>query len=179
MPNWMFCLIRTNTEVAKQEGISFVLIAMDDPSVTVSQTDLINGSSDFRQVFFDDVKAYKNELVGQENRGWSVAKRLLQIERCAVGTGSFIPRSGALPDVLRLYTPDDPAAWDRVLQHEMLEAAFQLTQQRAAAEQQKTPGAATFATSTFKYLSTRLESAGLDATIALMGSQGMGWGGDD
>jgi acyl-CoA dehydrogenase len=178
MSDWMFCLVRTDTEVAKQEGISFVLIAMDDPGLTVNQIDLINGASDFCQVFFDDVKAYKNDLVGQENRGWSIAKRLLQIERSAVGSGSFIPRTGALPDVLKQYTADDPAARDRALQHEMYKAAFQLTQQRAAAEQ-KTPGAATFATSTFKYLSTRLESAGLDTTIALMGSQGMGWEGDN
>ena len=178
MSDWMFCLVRTNTVVAKQEGISFVLIAMDDPGLTVNQIDLINGSSDFCQVFFDDVKAYKNDLVGQENRGWSIAKRLLQMERSAVGDGSFIPRAGNLPEVLEQYAPDDPAARDRVLQHEMQRAAFQLTQQRAAAEQ-KTPGAATFATSTFKYQSTRLESAGLDTTIALMGSQGMGWGGDD
>ncbi len=178
MSDWMFCLVRTDTQVAKQEGISFVLIAMDDQGLTVNQIDLINGASDFCQVFFDDVKAYKNDLVGQENRGWSIAKRLLQIERSAVGDGSFIPRAGALPDVLKQYTPHDPAARDRVLQHEMYKAAFQLTRQRSAAEQ-KTPGAATFATSTFKYLSTKLESAGLDTTVALMGSQGMGWEGDD
>ena len=177
MSDWMFCLVRTDTEVAKQEGISFVLIAMDDPGLIVKQIDLINGTSDFCQVFFDDVRAYKNDLVGQENRGWSIAKRLLQIERSAVGGGSFIPRAGALPEVLKHYAPDDPAARDRVLQHEMHRAAYQLTRQRAAAEQ-KTSGAATFATSTFKYLSTRLESAGLDTTVALMGSQGLGWEGD-
>ena len=90
----------------------------------------------------------------------------------------FIPRAGNLPEVLEQYAPDDLAARDRVLQHQMQKAAFQLTQQRAAAED-KIPGAATFATSTFKYLSTRLESAGLDTTIALMGSQGMGWEGDN
>jgi len=177
MSDWMFCLVRTNTEVAKQKGISFVLIAMDDPGLTVNQIDLINGASDFCQVFFDDVKAYKNDLVGQENHGWSIAKRLLQIERSAVGGGSFIPRTGDLPEVLKQYAPDDPAARNRVLQHEMDRASYQLTQQRTAAEQ-KTPGAATFATSTFKYLSTRLESDGLDATVALMGSQGLGWEGD-
>jgi len=177
MSDWMFCLVRTDTEVPKQEGISFVLISMDDPGLTVNQIDLINGASDFCQVFFDDVRAHKNDLVGQENRGWSIAKRLLQIERSAVGDGSFIPRTGNLPEVLQQYAPDEPVARDRVLQHEMHRAAYQLTQQRAAAEQ-RTPGAATFATSTFKYLSTRLESAGLDVTIALMGSQGLGWEGD-
>ena len=177
MADWMFCLVRTNTEVAKQEGISFVLIAMDDPGLVVQQIELINGASQFCQVFFDDVRAYKNDLVGQENHGWTIAKRLLQIERSAVGGGSFIPKSGPLPEVLKRYAPADPAARDRVLQLEMRRASYQLTRQRAAAEQE-TPGAATFATSSFKYLSSRLESAGLDTTVALMGSQGLGWQGD-
>ena len=57
MSDWMFCLVRTDTKVAKQEGISFVLIAMDDPGLTVNQIDLINGASDFCQVFFDDVRS--------------------------------------------------------------------------------------------------------------------------
>ena len=177
MSDWMFCLARTNTEVAKQEGISFLLIAMDDPGLVVKQIDLINGASQFCQVFFDNVQADKSDLVGQENRGWTIAKRLLQIERSAVGGGSFIPQSGPLPKVLTGYSPADPAARDRVLQLEMERTSYQLTRQRAAAEQE-TPGAATFATSTFKYLSTRLESAGLDTTVALMGSQGLGWQGE-
>lgn len=65
---------------------------------------------------------------------------------------------------------------NQVLDHEMRKATFSLTKKRAAAEQ-KAPGAATFATSTFKYLSTRLESDGLDITAGLMGTQGIGWQG--
>jgi len=176
MSDWMFALVRTDVDVPKQEGISFVLISMDDPGLTVNQIELINGESEFCQVFFDDVKAEKRDLVGQENRGWGIAKRLLQFERSAVGEGSFIPRSSSLPEILQGYAPGDVAARNRVLDHEMRKAAFDLTKKRAAAEQ-KTPGAATFATSTFKYLSTRLESDGLDITVALMGAQGTGWRG--
>ena len=80
------------------------------------------------------------------------------------------------PEILQGYAPGDVAARNRVLDHEMRKAAFDLTKKRAAAEQ-KTPGAATFATSTFKHLSTRLESDGLDITVALMGAQGTGWHG--
>ena len=101
---------------------------------------------------------------------------MLQFERSAVGEGSFIPRSSSLPEILQGYAPGDVAARNRVLDHEMRKAAFDLTKKRAAAEQ-KTPGAATFATSTFKHLSTRLESDGLDITVALMGAQGTGWHG--
>ena len=176
MSDWMFALVRTDVDVPKQEGISFVLISMDDPGLTVNQIELINGESEFCQVFFDDVKAEKRDLVGQENRGWGIAKRLLQFERSAVGEGSFIPRSSSLPEILQGYAPGDVAARNRVLDHEMRKAAFDLTKKRAAAEQ-KTPGAATFATSTFKHLSTRLESDGLDITVALMGAQGTGWHG--
>ena len=104
MSDWMFALVRTDVDVPKQEGISFVLISMDDPGLTVNQIELINGESEFCQVFFDDVKAEKRDLVGQENRGWGIAKRLLQFERSAVGEGSFIPRSSSC----LLYTSPSP-----------------------------------------------------------------------
>ena len=176
MSDWMFCLVRTDVDAPKQEGISFVLIPTDAPGLTVSQIELINGESEFCQMFFDDVKAEKRDLVGQENRGWGIAKRLLQFERSAIGEGSFIPRSSSLPGILQDYAPGDAAVRKQVLDHEMRKTAFELTKKRAAAEQ-KAPGAATFATSTFKYLSTRLESDGLDITVALMGAQGIGWRG--
>ena len=108
---------------------------------------------------------------------WTIAKRLLQFERSAVGEGSFIPRSEPLPELLARYAPVDTARRERVLCIEMHRAAYRLTQIRAA-EEQKSPGVPTFATSTFKHLSTQLESMSLDESVSLMGFQGLGWGGD-
>lgn len=177
MSDWMFCLVRTDPDVVKQEGISFVLLSMDDPGLTVNQIDLINGDSEFCQVFFDNVKALKADLVGRENDGWSIAKRLLQFERNAVGDGSFIPRADGLATLLKRYAPNDVSARKQVLAIEMHRAAYGLTVARTK-EEQKNLGAPTFATSTLKYLSTQIESDSLDTTVALMGTRGLGWEGD-
>ena len=90
--------------------------------------------------------------------------------------GILIPRSDSLPDLLVTYAPDDMAKRDRVLDIEMHRAAYKLTQRRTS-EEQKTSATPTFATSTFKHLSSQLESRSLDETVSLMGSQGIGWEG--
>lgn len=177
MSDWIFCLVRTDADAPKQEGISFLLFPLDQPGVTVNTIDLINGSSDFCQTFFDDATASKADLVGQENHGWSVAKRLLQFERASVGAGRFLPRGSALPAVLKSYAPEDSAARQSALCIEIDDAAFQLTRKRAAEETHG--GTPTFTTSIFKYISSELESRRLEATISAMGTQGLGWFGDN
>ena len=95
-----------------------------------------------------------------------------------MGEGNFIPRSDSLPDIFKKYVIDNQGQREQILDIEMKRAAYKLTQTRAA-EEQRAPGAATFATSTFKHLSTQLESASLDATVSMMGSQGVGWEGGE
>ncbi|MFP6816628.1 MAG: acyl-CoA dehydrogenase family protein [Pseudomonadales bacterium] len=177
LSDWIFCLVRTDPSAVKQAGISFMLFCLDDPGVTIKTIDLINGDSQFCQVFFDDVKVDKSDRIGQENDGWGIAKRLLQYERSSVGDGQFLARGGSLPAVLDRYAADDPAARENALRIEMDDAAFRLTRARAA-EENRDGSVATFATSTFKYLSTTLESRRLEATIAMMGTRGFGWTGD-
>ncbi len=79
--DWMFALVRTNPDVPKHEGISFVLLTMDQPGVTVKPIRLISGTSPFCETFFDNAIARKEDLVGEVNKGWTVGKRLLQHER--------------------------------------------------------------------------------------------------
>jgi acyl-CoA dehydrogenase len=79
--DWIFCLVRTSNEGPKQAGISFILIDMQTPGVKAQAIDLISGESEFAQVFFDDVVVPKQNLVGEVNQGWSVAKGLLKHER--------------------------------------------------------------------------------------------------
>jgi alkylation response protein AidB-like acyl-CoA dehydrogenase len=177
MSDWIFCLVRTDQDAPKQQGISFLLFSLDTPGVTVRNFDLINGRSDFCEAFFDNVKVPKNDLVGEENDGWTIAKRLLQHERNAVSKGEFLPRGGSLPMVLKHYAENDPAARENVLRIEVDDAAFQLTKMRAV-EESREAGTGTFATSTFKLLSSEIESRKLEATIAMMGALGLGWSGD-
>ena len=81
--HWMFALVRTDPDAAKHDGISFVLLEMDQPGVTVKPIALISGSSPFCETFFDSAVARRDDLVGELNKGWAVGKRLLQYERSA------------------------------------------------------------------------------------------------
>ena len=82
--DWIFCLVRTST-VTKHDGISFVLFDMETPGVTTKPILLISGNSPFCETFFDDVKVLKKNLVGEENKGWTIAKYLLTHERSNIG----------------------------------------------------------------------------------------------
>ena len=79
--DWIFCLVRTNTEVKQQNGISFLLIDMKTPGVTVRPIVLLDGEPEVNEVWFDNVKVPAENLVGEENKGWTYAKYLLAHER--------------------------------------------------------------------------------------------------
>lgn len=79
--DWIFTLVRTNAQAKKQQGISFLLIDMRSPGVTVRPIQMIDGSHEINEVFFDDVKVPIENLVGTENSGWDYAKFLLANER--------------------------------------------------------------------------------------------------
>ena len=79
--DWIFCLVRTDPHAKKQEGISFLLIDMKTPGITVRPIELIDGGRDVNEVFFDDVRVPVANRVGQENKGWDYAKFLLGNER--------------------------------------------------------------------------------------------------
>ena len=78
---WIFCLVRTAAEGKPQNGISFLLIDMKSPGVTVRPIILLDGSAEVNEVFFDNVEVPAENLVGEENKGWSYAKYLLAHER--------------------------------------------------------------------------------------------------
>ncbi|MBP54270.1 MAG: pimeloyl-CoA dehydrogenase large subunit, partial [Marinobacter sp.] len=79
--NMIFCLVRTNTEVKNQEGISFLLIDMNTPGITVRPIITLDGEHEVNEVFFEDVKVPVENLVGDEDKGWTYAKYLLTYER--------------------------------------------------------------------------------------------------
>jgi acyl-CoA dehydrogenase len=77
----IFCLVRTNPEVKKQAGISFLLIEMNSPGISVKPVITLAGDHEVNQVYFDNVRVPIHNLVGPENEGWNVAKYLLEFER--------------------------------------------------------------------------------------------------
>ena len=109
--DWMFALVRTDFDAPKHEGISFVLLTMDQPGVTVKPIRLISGSSPFCETFFDNAIASKDNLVGDLNKGWTVGKRLLQFERSGIGglSGGARPAQNgpSLADIAKQYIGED------------------------------------------------------------------------
>jgi alkylation response protein AidB-like acyl-CoA dehydrogenase len=86
--DWIFCLVRTDPKTEKrQDGISFLLVDMKTPGITVRPIVLLDQSREVNEVFFDDVKVPAENLVHEENKGWTVAKFLLGYER--MGTGNI------------------------------------------------------------------------------------------
>lgn len=81
--NWIFCLVRTSKEKKPQQGISFLLIPMDTPGISVKPITSISGQHDLNEVFFEDVKVPQENLVGEPGQGWTYAKYLLELERGA------------------------------------------------------------------------------------------------
>ncbi|MDP3134160.1 MAG: acyl-CoA dehydrogenase family protein, partial [Burkholderiaceae bacterium] len=78
---WIFCLVRTNTECKPQAGISFLLIDMKSPGVSVRPIKLLDGECEVNEVWFDNVQVPAENLIGEENKGWAYAKYLLAHER--------------------------------------------------------------------------------------------------
>ena len=83
--NWIFCLVRTDKSAKKQEGISFLLIPMATPGITIRPIITIDMHDEFCETFFDDVRVPAANLVGQVNKGWTMAKALLGFERIFLG----------------------------------------------------------------------------------------------
>ena len=83
--DWIFCLVRTDFDCPKHEGISFLLFDMTSEGVSTKPIKLISGTSPFCETFFDNVRVPKSQLVGTLNKGWEIAKYLLTHERAMIG----------------------------------------------------------------------------------------------
>ena len=186
--DWIFALVRTDPDVPKHEGISFVLMDMHQDGITVRPIRLISGESPFCETFFDNAIARKDDLVGELNKGWTVGKRLLQHERGSmaslVGGGAVKDTGPMLEDEAKMFSGEangriaDTAIRDRILSHNMNSHVFHLTQRRTVEEASdgSTPGPAT---SIFKMYGTELQQERSSLFVEMRGTQGLGWTGDE
>ena len=179
--DWIFCLVRTDPTAKKQSGISFLLFDMNDPGVETRPIKLISGSSPFCEVFFDNVKVPKRNLVGQLNGGWTIAKRLLEHERAMISVmwSETYSLEGLAKEFLGEQDEQisDPLLRDRIAQLNMNTQAFQLTLDRATEELKsgKGPGAAS---AMFKLYGTEQNKSRYEILISSLGAQSLGWSGD-
>ncbi len=148
--DWIFCLVRTDPTAKAQEGISFLLIDMKSPGIEVRPIILLDGDAEVNEVFFTDVRVPVENLVGQENKGWTYAKYLLTYERTNIaGVGSSAAAFDRLRSVAGKITrggrklADDPLFAARMARIEIDLANMATTNMRvvAAAAGGGAPGA--------------------------------------
>lgn len=180
--DWIFCLVRTDNTGRKHDGISFLLFDMESEGVEARPISLISGKSAFCETFFDDVKVPKNQLVGEEGKGWSIAKYLLTHEREMIGgSGEGVTRplheiaAGTLG--LQDGKLSDPMLRTKLAETEIDEWAFRLTMQRKLAEAKA--GASLGADSSMlKYYGTELNKRRYELMMDSAGHDGLEWEGD-
>lgn len=140
LADWCILLARTNPELPRHQGLSFLLVDMHAPGVEVRPIRQLTGDADFNEIFFTDVEVPRENLVGEVGGGWSVAMTTLLHERATLGfalTGNLATTVAALVDLARRRAPDDPRLLDQVAREWVISRALQLTAQRSLAQHQK------------------------------------------
>ena len=168
--DWIFCLARTDPNAErKQQGISFLLFPMDSPGVTLRPIELIDGSYEVNEVFFDDVRVPHENLVGEVNQGWSYAKFLLGNERVGVAPVGATKRALArVKDTAReLGRLDDALVAARFVELENELLALELTALRVVAH--SSDGKPHPASSVLKLKGTELQQAVSELAVDLAG----------
>lgn len=182
--DWIFALVRTDFEAKKHEGISFILVDMDQPGVTTKPIKLISGKSPFCETFFDDARAEKHNVVGELNKGWTVAKYLLTHEREMIGgmgSGAMRPAGDVAVQMLgkdehgRLA---DPLLRTDIVRLEIDGLAFMSTMERVSDEAKAGQGMGANS-SVLKYYGTELNKRRLELMMDSVGQDGLEWGVDD
>ena len=184
--DYMFCLVRTNSQGPKYEGISFLLIDMASPGVSVRPIRLISGASPFCETFFEDVRVPAKNLVGRQDSGWGIAKELLSHERAAITRlrDASIDGERPLEDLaIKLVGVadgklSDPVLRDRITQVNLDFLCNQWTLKRSAEAMAAGLGLGS-ETSMLKLYATELSKRRKDLKVVIAGYSGLGWEGDD
>jgi len=175
--DWIFCLVRTDPAVKKQEGISFLLIDMKTPGITVRPIQTIDGGHEVNEVFFDDVRVPAENLVGQENKGWDYAKFLLGNERVGIArVGVSKQRIRRVKELASLEYEGDrplienPRFREKLAAVEVELKALEMTQLRVvSAESRRERGKPDPASSILKIKGTEIQQATTELLMEVVG----------
>ncbi|MEM9624360.1 MAG: acyl-CoA dehydrogenase family protein [Pseudomonadota bacterium] len=176
--DWMFCLVRTDKDAPKHQGISFLLIDMASPGISASPIHLISGHSPFCEVHFDNVEVPASHLVGELNDGWRLAKRLLELERtmiAGIGEAELGGDGLRLDKLLKAYPAasahDNPRS--SVATQQINDDAFRLLARRAEESDEQA-----LLASAMKYCGTELNKQRLEIALSIVGTQALAWTGE-
>ena len=175
--DWIFCLARTDPAVKKQQGISFLLIDMKTPGITVRPIVTIDGGREVNEVFFDDVRVPVENLVGEENKGWDYAKFLLGNERTGIARVGVskarirrIKQLAALERVGDRPLLEEPHFREKIAAVEVELKALEITQLRVVAdERNRERGKPNPASSILKLKGSELQQATTELLMDVVG----------
>lgn len=179
--DWMFCLVRTDPSARSQAGISYLLLDMRTPGITVRPIQTIDGEHDFNEIFFDDVRVPIENLIGEENAGWTYAKFLLGNERTGIARvgaskhriqkAKTLAREIAVGDAT---LADSPRFREKVAAIEVELKALEITQLRVVSNARKLPkGVQDPASSVLKIKGTELQQAATEVLMEVAGAHAM------
>jgi len=176
--DWMFCLVRTDPTAPKHKGISYVLIDMKTPGITVRPLVQMTGDKGFNEVFFEDVKVPRENLVGELNEGWRVANTTLSHERNMLGSSTRTQQmfQGLMQLARTRRRNGKPASADPVLRQRLADLAIRVESMKYHSYRQLTdllrgrsPG---IGASVNKLVSTELNHAICALAIEVLGDYG-------
>lgn len=183
--DWIFCLVRTDPNAKKQQGISFILVDMQTEGVSTRPIELISGASPFCETFLENVRVPVANMVGELHRGWTVAKALLGYERSMIGsaiTGQLASAELALVDQYRRSRETeggvaDPVLRDEIARFGILNECLDMTRQRIqqAQEAGAKPGSEA---SIMKVVGTTIKQARYELGMRVGGLDSVGWSGE-
>ena len=183
--DWMFALFRTDSESPKHQGISLILFDMKTPGVSTRPILLISGKSPFTETFFEDVRMEKNQVVGEPNQGWTIAKYLLTHEREMIGaSGNLQSGAESLSGIaikkigLENGQLSNPVLRSDIARFEIDEICHQLTMERAR-DEIKAGASLGPAASMFKYYGTELNKRRYELLMSLGSVDALAWTGTE
>jgi alkylation response protein AidB-like acyl-CoA dehydrogenase len=175
--DWIFCLVRTDTAAKPQSGISFLLIDMKSPGVTVRPIITIDGSHEINDVFLEDVRVPAENLIGEENKGWTYAKFLLGNERTSMASiGRSMRYLGKLKKIIGAEMAEGDGEYSdfvkEIARIELDVMALEATELRVVAQMARgiEPGAAA---SLFKIRGTEIFQQITELTHRAIGNYGL------
>ncbi|MCV7382676.1 acyl-CoA dehydrogenase family protein [Mycolicibacter longobardus] len=172
--DWIFCLVRTDPQAPKkQAGISFLLFEVSTPGVTMRPIKLIDGGYEVNEVFFSDVRVPADQLVGEENHGWTYAKFLLGNERTGIAgvTRTKVRLAELKRRANELGALDDPLFAARVAELENDLLALELTQMRVSSD--SADGKPNPASSVLKLRGSQLQQTATELFVELAGPEAL------